>query len=57
MPFGDTDSFYNIEHPDMYGWMNENTQYLDLSKYTREDMRSDENKKTRLFKTMNSMAV
>ena len=46
MPYGDTDSFvYNIKHPDIYEWIQENSQYFDLSYYVREDMRSDENKK------------
>ena len=45
-PIRDTDSFvYTIKHPDIYEWMKENSQYFDLSDYTRVDMQSNEHKK------------
>ena len=45
VPYDDTDSFgYNITHPFIYEWIKENKQHVGLSDYTRDDMRSDQNK-------------
>ena len=48
MIYSDTDSFvYNIQHPDIYDWMQEHKQYFDLSYYKRDDMHDDETKNKR----------
>ena len=52
--YGDTDSFvYNINHPDIYEWIKENSEHFDLSDYTRADMKSNKTKKSLVIFKMN----
>ena len=54
VPYGDTDSVvYTIQHPDIYEWTKDDSQYLDLSDYTRVYMHSNENKNNQVVLKMN----
>ena len=44
--YGDTDSgVYAIEHPDIYEWMKENKEHLDLSDMARADLKDNTDQK------------